>query len=158
MQPRDDGSMKSAKPSSIPLGFPGVRYHEEWELITLHPKGLLDDKLVDEIVDFILVQEHVVTAPPFHRFTDLSGLKEIRLKVGHVFKVAEERSAAHRGLPPVKSAFFCDKIVGFGIARMYEALMEGSSIHVRAFRDRAAAAEWLGVPVEVVIEDDRKLS
>jgi len=149
--------MKKSKPSPIPLGFPGARYHEEWGLITWRPKGLLDDKLVDEIVDFFLVQEHVVTAPPFHRFTDLSGLKEIRLKIGHVFKVAEERSATHRDLPPVKSAFFSDKIVGFGVARMYEALMEGASIHVRAFRDRAAAAEWLGVPVEILSGADQPL-
>ena len=143
-------------PSSIPLGFPHARYHSAWELITWHPRGVLDDKLVDEIVDFMQVQEHVVTAPPFHRFADLSRLTEVHLKIGHVFKVAEERSAAHRDLSPVKSAFFCDKVVGFGIARMYEALMEDSSIQVRAFRDRAAAAEWLGVPLEILSEDDRQ--
>ena len=28
--------------------------------------------------------------------------------------------------------------------------MQGAVIHVRAFRDRAAAAEWLGVPVELL--------
>jgi hypothetical protein len=28
--------------------------------------------------------------------------------------------------------------------------MEGATIQVRAFRDRAAAAEWLGVPLEIL--------
>jgi hypothetical protein len=56
----------------------------------------------------------------------------------------------------VKSAFFCDKFVGFGMARMYEALMEGSSIDARAFRDRAEAAAFLGVPQQV-LEDIQPL-
>ena len=142
-------------PSSIALGFPHARYHAAQELITWHPRGVLDDQLVDEIAAFTQTQEQVVGAPPFNRFTDFSQLTHVRLQIGHVFKVAEERSAARRDLEPVKSAFFCDKVVGFGIARMYEALMEGSSIRVRAFRSRAAAAEWLEVPLEILSEDDR---
>ena len=50
----------------------------------------------------------------------------------------------------VRSAFFADTTVGFGIARLYEELMHGAAIQVRAFRDRAAAAEWLGVPVRLL--------
>lgn len=51
---------------------------------------------------------------------------------------------------PVKSAFFSDRTVGLGIARMYEALIQEAVIQVRAFRERAAAAEWLGVPLEIL--------
>jgi hypothetical protein len=149
--------VKKPTPSSIPIGFPHARYYTEWDLITWHPYGVLDDKLVDEVVAFTQTQEQVATAPPFNRFTDFSGLTKVRLQIGHVFKVAKERSAAHRDLPPVKSAFYCDKLVGLGMARMIEALMKGSSIHVRAFRDRAAAAKWLGVPVENLSDDDRRL-
>ena len=146
------------RPSPIPLGFPHASYHAKWELITWHPRGVLDDKLLDEIVAFAEVQEQVATAPPFHRFTDFNGLTEIRLQIGHVFQVAIERSAVQGDFPPVKSAFFCDKIVGFGVARMYEALMEGSFIQVRAFRDRAEAAEWIGVPLEILVEDEQSRS
>jgi hypothetical protein len=28
---------------------------------------------------------------------------------------------------------------------------------VRAFRDRGAVAEWLGVPLEILCEDDQRL-
>ncbi len=121
--------------------------------MTWHPRGVLDDPLLDEIAAFVQAQEQVTTAQPFNRFTDFSGLMEIRLQIGHVFKVAETRIRAHADLAPVKSAFFCDKFVGFGIAQLYETLMEGSSIQVRAFCDRTAAAEWLGVPVEVLLGD-----
>ena len=54
---------------------------------------------------------------------------------------------------PVKSAFFAETTVGYGIARMYESLMEGAMIQVRAVRTRAAAAEWLGVPLDVLLPD-----
>ena len=55
---------------------------------------------------------------PFDRYTDLSGLTEIHLKIGHVFDLAEDRKFMHSALPRVKSGFYCDKVVGFGIARM----------------------------------------
>ena len=36
------------------------------------------------------------------------------------------------------------------IAQMYEMIMEKAMIEVRAFQKRAAAAEWLGVPIKVL--------
>ena len=126
--------------------FPHTRYSSEWHLLTWHPRGLFDDALADKLIEVIGSEERVEKVP-FHRYADFSGLTHIRLKVGHVFDVAKLR----RGVPePVKSAFFSDTIVGLGIARMYEALMEGAVIQVRAFRERAAGAEWLGVPLEIL--------
>ena len=45
-------------------------------------------------------------------------------------------------------------MVGFGIARLYEALMENTSIQARAFRDLTAVAEWLAVPIEILKLED----
>jgi hypothetical protein len=126
--------------------LPHTRYYPEWRLLTWHPRGLFDDALADKIIDAVGSEERV-EEEPFHRYTDFSGLTHIRLKVGHVFDVAKLRRAVSE---PVKSAFFSDTTVGLGIARMYEALMEEAVIQVRAFRDRAVAAEWLGVPLEVL--------
>lgn len=138
--------------SSLLSAFPGVRFHPELELFTWHPQGVLDDDLLDAIAAFIEIQEHVVTAPPFHRYTDLSGLTDIHLKIGHMFDVVHRRRASVADLPEVKSAIFSDKTVGFGMAKMYETLMEVSTVRVRAFRDRPAVAEWLGVPLDVLSE------
>lgn len=126
-----------------------THFHAGRRLVTWHPQGVLDDALVDEIAYFARTLE-TIAEKPFDRFTDLSGLTHIRIAVGHLFEVAEERKMSHAGQPPVKSAFYCDKFVGFGIARMYEALMEGSTIDVRAFRTRDEAAAWLGVPMELL--------
>ncbi|EDY16379.1 hypothetical protein CfE428DRAFT_6096 [Chthoniobacter flavus Ellin428] len=123
-----------------------TRFHAEARLLTWHPRGLLDDALADEVVD-LAESETFSEADPFRCFTDFSGLTEIRLKIGHVFRIAEQRHGAHE---PMKSAFFADTVVGFGIAHLYVELMKGAFIEVRAFRERSAAAEWLGVPVEIL--------
>ena len=126
--------------------FSHARYHSEVRLLTWHPRGTLDDTLADEIT-FVLEADETLEEVPFNRFTDLSLLTSIHMKIGHVFEIAEQRREAAE---PVRSAFFADTTVGFGIARMYESLMQGATIQVRAFRDRDAAAEWLGVPVELL--------
>jgi hypothetical protein len=54
----------------------------------------------------------------------------------------------------VRTALFSDDWVSFGIASLYESLMENTPIKARAFRDRAGAAEWLSVPVDVLTLKD----
>jgi hypothetical protein len=55
----------------------------------------------------------------------------------------------------VTSASSNEDWVGFGIARMYESLMKETPIDARAFRDRATAAIWLGVPAEILKLEDK---
>jgi hypothetical protein len=109
----------------------------------------LDDKLADEIVDWLLAEE-TVNNVPFHRYTDFSLLTDIHLRVGHVFEIAEQRRAAAE---PVRSAFVAESTIGFEVARLYERLMRGAVIRVRAFRDRDAAAAWLQVPVQLLMPE-----
>ena len=134
------------------LPFPDTRYHASWRLMTWQPRGTLDDDLLDRVMDFAELEERSIEGP-FNRFADLSALTEIRLKIGHVFKIAEHRREALAGHEPVKTAIYAPTVVGFGIARMYEHLMEGSLIEVRPFRELAAAAEWLDVPVAILHAD-----
>jgi hypothetical protein len=113
------------------------------------PRGIFDDPTAEKVVAFIEHAEQAA-ATPFNRYTDFNGLTELRLKIGHTFSIADRRS--HISIP-VKSAFFADRTVSFGFARMIETLMEGAPIHVRAFRDRTAAADWLEVPLEVLMTE-----
>ena len=129
--------------------IPHTRYHAECRLLTWHPRGIFDDALADEVVG-ILGSEERFEEVPFQGYVDFSGLTEIRLKIGHVFQIAQHRRETAGA---VKSAFFADTTVGFGVARLYEELMAGAKVQVRAFRERAAAAEWLGVPVEILQPD-----
>ena len=132
--------------------FPDTRYHAEAHLVTWHPRGVLDDELADRIIAFIEAEERIADAP-FHRYMDLNGLTEIRLKFGHVFQISERRRAGYAG-EPVKSAFCCEWAIGLGMARLYQELMQGGPIEVRAFRSREAAAQWLGVPEDILLPNE----
>jgi hypothetical protein len=129
--------------------IPGMRFYAEAHLATWHPTGVFDDALADRLVDFLESEERLA-GKPFHRFTDFGGLTEIRLTCGHVFQLAARRRAGYAGIERVKSAIFSEWILGLGIAHTYEMLMEGGPIEVRVFSTRHGAAEWLGVPLDLL--------
>jgi hypothetical protein len=108
--------------------------------------------MLDEIAEWLLVIEKV--ARPFKRFVDFSRLTTVAVRTRHVFEFARKRAEQFSGVEPVRTALFCEDWVGFGIACMYESLMENTPIKARAFRDRAGAAKWLGVPVDALTLKD----
>ena len=123
------------------------------DLIAWQPQGVLDDRLLDEIGEWLCTIEKA--SPPEKRFVDFSQLTEVAVRTNHLFEFAQKRAEQFAGITPVKSALFSKDWVGFGIARMYESLMRGTPIDVRAFRDRVTAAIWLDVPAEVLNLEDK---
>ena len=123
-----------------------------YDLIAWQPQGVLDDRLLDEIGEWLCAIEE--TSQPSKRFVDLSRLTMVAVRTSHVFKFAKKRAEQFAGVTPVKSALFSEDWVGFGIARLYESLMKETLINARAFRDRAKAALWLGVPAEILKLED----
>jgi hypothetical protein len=77
-------------------------------------------------------------------------LTEIHLKLVTFSRSRSAGVSVAASHDPVKDAIYASTVIGFGMARLYEHMMEGSQIDVRAFREFAAAAEWLGAPVEVL--------
>ena len=129
-------------------GPPRLRYYKAHRLVAWQPIGTLNDKLLDDILKWILMLEKV--ALPLKRFVDLSRLTTISLQAEHVFKFSRKRTEKYSARRPVQSAVFCDNEVGFAIGHLYETLMEGSLIKVRAFRERDGAARWLKVPAAIL--------
>jgi hypothetical protein len=138
--------MIAEAPEFIRKGFPRTWYYPKLKLVTWHPRGVLNDAFADQVIDFIEMEERIQDVP-FDRFTDFSGLTDIRLKVDHFFDIGRRRSAMPQ---PVKSAFFADKSISFYVAQMYEMIMDKAMVEVRAFSQRKAAAKWLGVPMKVL--------
>jgi hypothetical protein len=89
-------------------------------------------------------------ATSWRRFVDFSRLTTVAVRTRHVFEFARKRTAQFAAVAPVRTALFSDDWVSFGIACIYESLMEDTPIEARAFRDRTGAAEWLSVPVDVL--------
>ena len=145
------GDSRSAASRALP-GPPHLRHYPAHDLVAWRPHGVLDDELLDAIGEWLSQIEN--PSEPFDRFIDFSRLVRVAVRTNHVFEFARKRAEQFTAARPVKSALFSEDWVGFGIAYMYESVMRGTSIHVRAFRDRAKAAEWLGVPAEVLKLED----
>ena len=128
--------------------FPGTRYYPEFRLTTWHPQGTFDTALANKVIAFIEWEEYIQEAP-FDRYTDLSGIVEIRIGIGSIIEMARRRRFVRE---PVKSALFGQDRARLEVAQSYERLMQDATmIQVRSFSDRNAAAEWLEVP-ETILE------
>lgn len=139
--------------SRIIPGPTPLRQYPAYDLVAWQPQGVLDDQLLDEIGEWLC---HIEKASvPFKRFIDFSRLTSVAVRTTHVFAFARQRAAQFAGFTPVKSALFSEDWVCFGIAVMYENLMKGTPIDARAYRDRANAAIWLGVPGEILKLEDK---
>ena len=98
------------------------------------PQGTLDDLMLDQIAEWLVHIEKVFL--PFKRFVDFSQLTTVAVRTGHVFKVARRRAEQFTGVEPVRTALFSEDWVAFGIARLYESLMENTLIEARISRSR----------------------
>ena len=148
--PTDDP--KPLPASRIVPGPGDLRHYPAHNLVAWQPQGVLDDLLLDEIGEWLCAIEKA--SAPSKRFVDFSRLTRVAVRTKHVFDFARQRAKQVAGGTPVKSALFSEDWVGFGIALLYENLMKETPIDARAFRDRAKAAVWLGVPAEILKLED----
>jgi hypothetical protein len=149
--PTDDSEPLPA--SRIMPGPADLRHYPTHNLVAWQPQGILNDRLLDEIGEWVCHIERVLL--PFNRFVDLSRLTEVSVRTKHVFAFARKRAEQYAGVSPVKSALFGENWVAFGVAQLYESLMKETPIDARAFHDRAKAAAWLGVPAEILKLEDK---
>jgi hypothetical protein len=134
-------------------GPPFLRHYPAHHLIAWQPLGMLDDDMLDQIAEWLVNIEKA--SVPFKRFVDLSRLTAVAVRTRHLFEFSRRRAEEFAGMEPVRAGLFCDDWVGFGIALLYESLMKNTPIKAQAFRDRAGAAEWLGVPAEILTLKDQ---
>jgi|SRR6266850_3157646 len=127
-----------------------VLFRKEFSLILWRPRGILDQSLVNEIVAFIEGAEKNA-GKPFNRFADLSALDAVDLNFRFVFYVALGRRLSAARNPPVKSAFYITSPATAHYAKLHAMLTDYSPLDVALFTERAAAARWLGLPLEALI-------
>lgn len=126
-----------------------VLYRKDLSLMLWKPHGILDEALVNEMVAFIDAAEERASKP-FNRFADLSALDAVDLNFKFVFHIALHRRLAYAPHLPVKSAFYVTSPATAHYAKLHAMLTDYSPLDVALFTDRAAAAKWLGVPVEAL--------
>ena len=126
-----------------------VRFRKDLLLLLWKPRGILDEEKVNEIVAFIEAVEER-NKQPINRFADLSALDAVDLNFRFVFDVALGRRLSVKEKPAIKSAFYVTSPATRHYAKLHAMLTDYSPLDVTLFTDRAAAAKWLGVPLEAL--------
>ena len=128
---------------------PEIEFHQDIRLIVWRPQGLVNKAAVNRIIT-VLGELETAFKEPFNRFSDTTEAHEIELNFRYVIQASLHRRLFHKGRAPVKSAILATDSTLIHYVRLVMLLTEGSSIKVRVFQDRNEAAQWLGVPIELV--------
>src|SRR5580765_7931890 len=102
--PTDDSEPLPA--SRIIPGPADLRHYPAHNLVAWQPQGVLDDRLLDEIGEWLCAIEKA--SAPFKRYIDLSRLTGISVRTRHVFDFAQKRADQFAGITPVRSALFSE--------------------------------------------------
>ena len=128
---------------------PDVQCVDAAQLLVWRPHGILDQIKVDKFLAFVTELENRF-GKSFDRFTDISRLDSVDLNFNYVFHVALYRRLSRRGRTIIKSAFLVPNAEVSRYIKLHALLTDYSPLKVRMFKERAAAAEWLGVPVALL--------
>jgi hypothetical protein len=128
---------------------PEIEFHPDIRLLVYRPRSLIDEAAINNAISVIEDLEAEIQKP-FNRFSDATGTHEIELNFRYVIQVSLHRRLSHKGRAPVKSAILATDSTLVHYARLLALLTQGSSIKVQIFQDREEAAQWLGVPLELL--------
>jgi hypothetical protein len=127
---------------------PDVLFHHDLRLMVWRPRGTVNEKAINKILEFMGKKE-TASHEPFNRFTDASLVESVDLNFRYIFHVSLFRRLSYVGWP-VKSAILVTREELLHYSKLHQILTQGSSIQVRIFQERADAAKWLGVSLETL--------
>ena len=128
---------------------PEVEFHEDIRLLIYRPSGLIDEAAINRVISVIEGIE-AASQEPFNRFSDTSETHEVELNFQYVIQASLHRRLTYKGRAPVKSAILATDSTLVHYASLLALLTQGSSIKVQVFQDREEAAQWLGVPPQLL--------
>jgi hypothetical protein len=128
---------------------PEIEFHEDLRLFVWRPCGVLNEAAINKVVT-TLEDLEARLQEPFNRLSDTLGADEVELNFKYIIQVSLHRRLAYAGHPAVKSAVLATDSTIIHYARLHAVLTQGSPINVRLFQDRQQAADWLGVPIEML--------
>ena len=130
---------------------PELEFHEDIRLLIYRPRGLVNEAALNKTLS-ALEDLEAKLEKPFDRFSDTLAAEEVELNFKYVIQFSLHRRLAYAGHPSVKSAILATDSTMIHYGKMHAVLTQGSPIKVRVFQDRKEAADWLGVPVELLGE------
>jgi len=132
-----------------------VEFHADVRLLVYKPRGLMNEESVNKVVEIIGDLEARLKEP-FNRFFDTLGHDEVELNFKYIIQISLYRRLVYAGRLPIKSAILARDSTIVHYAKLHAVLTQGSPINVRIFTDRNEAAQWLGVPAELLASTSRQ--
>jgi hypothetical protein len=128
---------------------PDVEFHEDICLLIHRPRGLLNRAAINKIISLIGELEFTLKKP-FNRFLDTVTADVVDLNLEYIRRVSLYRRRFYGNRPAIKTGILAtdDTVADYG--HLHASLTKGSPINVRVFQNRKEAAEWLGVPFELL--------
>src|SRR4029450_7989452 len=131
---------------------PDVEFYEDISLIVWRPHGLVDKSAVNKIIT-VIGELETTSKGPFNRFSDTLRADAVDLNFEYIIHVSLYRRSFYGKRSPIRSAIPATDATLIHYAKVHALLTQGSPINVRVFQDRKEAAQWLGVPIAMLMAD-----
>jgi len=131
------------------LPLPSNVEHQGIGLLIRRPRGLLNRAAFNKIISLIGELEFTLKKP-FNRFIDTSGAEVVDLNSEYIRGVSLYRRRLYGRRPPIRTAILATDATVADYGRLHASLNEGSLINVCIFQDCEEAAQWLGVPLDLL--------
>ena len=131
---------------------PDVEFYEDIRLLVYRPRGVVDKAAVNKIIT-VIGELETTLKEPFNRFSDTVGADAVDLNFEYIISVSLYRRRFYGKRPPIKSAILATDSTLIHYGKVHALLTQGSPINVRVFQDRKEAAQWLGVPIAILVAD-----
>jgi hypothetical protein len=135
---------------------PDVEFHEDIRLLVYRPRGLVNKAAVNKIIT-VIGELEITLKEPFNRFSDTVAADAVDLNFEYIIHVSLYRRRFYGKRPPIKSAILATDATLIHYGKVHALLTQGSPIKVRVFQDRKEAAQWLGVPIAILMADANQL-
>jgi hypothetical protein len=136
---------------------PDVEFYEDIRLIVWRPRGLVNKAAVNKIIT-VLGELETTLKEPFNRFSDTVEADAVDLNFEYIIHVSLYRRSFYGKRPPIKSAILATDATLIHYGKVHALLTQGSPINVRVFQDRKEAAQWLGVPIAILVRTRTSIS
>jgi hypothetical protein len=131
---------------------PDAEFYEDIPLIVWRPCGLVNKAAVNKVIT-VLGELETALKEPFNRFSDTVGADAVDLNFEYLIHISLYRRSFYGKRPPIKSAILATDATLIHYGKVHALLTQGSPINVRVFQDRKEAAQWLGVPIAILVAD-----
>ena len=109
--------------------------------------GELDATLASEWVEKLEEQE---VGKTLHRFHDVRDINAVHLSFDDLWSIAQRRLESYEAGEPTRSAFWVSTPLNYGIARMYQALTDGTPFKIEVLYKIEEIADFLGVDKAII--------